>query len=868
MSQTPIDPPKWPLRLLRFFLKKKYLEEIEGDMDELFQENLENYSLRKARRMYTWEVLKLLRPVLIKNLDVLNHFNQHAMFKNYFKVSFRNLMKNPVNSFINVFGLAAAIGICVFSFGFAKWTYSTDQFHQHKNEVFLVTYTSNINGALQENGKTPAPLGDILRQDFAHVKKVCMVEDRSVVMKFEDKVFHQRVRLTDPEFLEMLTFPMKWGTSSSLKDINSIILSEEMSVKYFGNENPIGKSMTMIFDKDHRKEFRITGVAEKFPNSRTISFNFLINFQNLKAFDPAFTTHDWQTLVDATLIQVDNASQMHLIEKGIDKYRTMQNKAVDEDWKIESFKFQPLATLHKASEYIADDISRSSKDNYLSIYFAGAFGIFLLALACINYINIAIASATKRLKELGVRKSIGATRGKIIVQFLSENVVITFFALLIGLILGYTFFIPGFELLWNFNMDFKLNDYSLWLFLVILLFITSIISGIYPSLYISKFQVVGILKGTIKFGQKNPITKIFLGFQLIMSCMFITFSVLFTQNNAYLSKRPWGYNQHQAIYAKSADASDLEKLNALVIQQPDVIKTSGSEHHLGKAHATTVIHFPDRELEVDRLSVDANYFETLGLSVKEGRLFNEGEGSDTKSVIINEAMAKVMSWGEPVGEIMRIDSTEYSVIGVIKDFHSYNFEERIKPIVFTNVRKENVHFLSLKVKEGTERKVHQALQASWARLFPDIPFEGGYQEDVWGFYYEQLHIYSLVWNVIAVIAVMLATLGLYGLVRLNIEGRTKEFSIRKVLGAGLTNIASTILGQYLILFATTIIIGAPLGYVFGKRIIEFSSPYHAPITFSAAIIALLIIGFVLIATISTQILKVQKANPVNGLKTE
>lgn len=867
MINAPINPPRWPLRLLRLFLKKEYLEEIEGDMEELFRENAETYSAKKASRMYTWEMLKLLRPVLIKNLSALQ-FNQQAMFRNYFKISFRNLLKNPVNSFINIFGLSASIGICVFGFAFSKWTYSTDQFHEHKNEVFLVTYVTDRNGTKQEYGKTPAPLGEMLREDFTHIRKVCVVEDRSVVMKYEDKVFHQRVRLTDPEFLEMLTFPMKWGTSGSLKDVNSIILSEEMSIKYFGEENPVGRSITMIFDKDHSKDFKVTGVAAEFPKSRTVSFNFLINVQNLRVFDPQFNFHDWKTQVSATLIQVDNAAEINAIRHSMQKYKELQNQVVDESWKISTFKFEPLATLHRASERITDDISRSTKDNYTSIWFIVFFGVFLLGLACINYINIAITSATKRLKELGVRKSIGATRGKIIIQFLSENVVLTFFALIVGLILGYTFFIPGFELLWNFSMDFKLNDFTLWIFLAVLLLFTSLLSGIYPSLYISKFQVVGILKGTVKFGHKNPITKFFLGFQLIMSCIFITFSVLFTQNQSYLTKRPWGYDQHQALYAKVSDQSSYEKLNALMIQHPDVISISGSEHHLGKTHSLAVLHFPDRDLEVNRLGVDANYFETLGISLHQGRFFNDSEGSDSKAVIVNEAMVRELNWSEPVGELMRIDTIEYEVIGVVKDFHTYNFEEKIRPLIFTAADKSDFRYLSLRVKEGREIKVQEAMQQSWAKLFPEIPFEGGHQEDVWGFYYEQIKIYSLVWYVIAGIAVMLATLGLYGLVRLNIEGRTKEFSIRKVLGAGLKNIAATIVGQYLILFATTIVIGAPLGYVLGKKLIEFSSPYHTPITFSAVGIALVIISFVLLATISTQILKVQKSNPVNGLKTE
>src|SRR5688572_12941666 len=219
-------------------------------MEEIFFDNAERLSLKKAKRIYTWEMVKLLRPILIRNLDFVERINQYGMLKNYFKVSFRGLMKNPVNSFINVFGLAVAIGLAVFAYGFARWTYSTDQFHENKHSVYLTTFFANRDGVDQQYGTTPRPLGEMLRQDFSQIKNVCRIEDRNVVMKYEDNVFHQRVRYVDPPFLEMFTFPLKWGTAKSLEDVNSIILSENMSEKYFGDENPIGRTILMIYGKD------------------------------------------------------------------------------------------------------------------------------------------------------------------------------------------------------------------------------------------------------------------------------------------------------------------------------------------------------------------------------------------------------------------------------------------------------------------------------------------------------------------------------------------------------------------------------------------------------------------------------------------
>ncbi|MEO7990283.1 MAG: ABC transporter permease [Chryseolinea sp.] len=869
MIQThDIHPPKWPLKFLRFFLKREYLEEIEGDMEEIFRENIEQVSLVQAKRMYAWEMLKLLRPVLLKNFEILQRLNQYDMFKNYLKVSIRGLMKNQLNSFINVFGLSVAIGIAIFGYAFARYAYSTDQFHEHKNEVYLATFFADRDGSAQQFGRTPLPLGEMLREDFAHIKKVCRVEDRNVVMKHEDNVFHERVRYTDPEFLEMLTFPLKWGTIGSLKDVNSIILSEEMSIKYFGKENPIGKDILMIVGKDQSKSFKVAGVAKEFPTSCTIRFSFLINFENLRTAEPGYNFRDWNAFVNATLIQVDDPSNMKSIEHGMEKYKKLQNEAVQKDWAVSSFVFEPLATLHQRSENIRDDISRSSSGDYKTVIYLCFIVAFMLILACFNYINIAIVSAAKRLKEIGVRKSIGATRSVVIVQFLSENIVITFFAMITGLILGATVFIPWFEQQWDFSMGFKLNDPNLWIYLPAILLVTGIASGIYPAFYISKFQVTGILKGSIKFGNRSPLTKILLSFQLILACIFMSTAIMFTQNNNYLDNRSWGYNQRETLYATVPDQAAYEQLSALVSQDPDVLSVSGSSHHLGKSNATSILHFPDREYEVDQLSVDAKYFETMGLQLNEGRIFNDHDGSDKQSVIVNELLAKNMMWEKPIGQQFEMDSIHYSVVGVVKDFHSYNFFKPIRPAIFKVAEKANYRYLSLKVRHGAELKAYKNLQAKWAKLFPEIPFEGGYQEDVWSGYYEATAIYGRVWRAFAIMAVLMAALGLYGLVTLNVSAREKEFSIRKVLGAGVKSIATNIANQYVVLFVLALVIASPLSYMLSKFLLDSVYTVHMPITLVGVTIAGSMLILVLVITISSQIRKVVKSNPVNGLKAE
>lgn len=863
-----IKPPRWPLKFIRFFVKKEFLEEIEGDMEEVFNDNIGQLSLQRARRRYTWEMLRLIRPVLIKNLEGIERLNQYGMFKNYFKVSMRGLMKNPLSSFINIFGLAVGIGICIFGYGFARWTYSTDQFHKHKNEVYLITFFADRDGTLQQFGLTPRPLGEMLREDFAQIKKVCRVEDRNVVVKHEDNVFNERVRYTDPEFLDLFTFPLKWGIPKSLVDVNSIILSEDISIKYFGEENPVGQSILVKFDKERSKAFKVSGVARAFPKACTIAFDFLVNFENLKTADSGYDFHDWKAFVNATLIQVDHPADLKSIERRMEKYRITQNEAVKKDWAISSFAFEPLATLHERSGDIRDDISRSSKDNYRSVIFMSILGLFILALACFNYINIAIVSAAKRLKEIGVRKSIGATRRIVIVQFLSENIIITFFALIIGLILGATVFIPWFEQQWQFNLDFRLDDARLWIYLPAILLLTGVASGIYPAFYISQFQAAGILKGSVRFGQKNPMTKIFLGVQLVLACILITGGVMFTKNTAYLANRSWGYNQRETLYTEVPDQQAFEQLSAVMMQDPNVLSVSGSTHHLGRSKTTTVLHTPDREYEVDQLSVDPRYFETMGLPLAEGRVFNDHEGSDKQAVVVNELLVRNMGWQHPIGQQFEIDSVRFEVIGILHEFHYYNFDHPVRPTLFRVADKADYRFLSIRARSGSKLETYKAVQTQWAKLFPETPYQGGFQEDAWGGYFEAHNIYGKVWRIIAFFAILLASLGLYGLVTLNVAGRTREFSIRKVLGAGLKNIAGDITNQYAILFAVALVIGAPISHILIKTLFDYSFTYHIPITYASVTIAVTILILVLLTTVSTQIRKVLRSNPVHGLKME
>ncbi len=858
-----VNIPKIPHAFFKWYCKREKYEEIHGDLEEFFYEKVETSGSAKARLFYTWNIIRCFQPYAWKIPKSQN--SNIVMFKNYFKTSYRSMIKHPLSSFINVFGLAVAIGVCMVTYQFMDFDYSIDRFHEYKDEVYLTTFHVNREGTEEQYGMTPIPLGEMLRQDFTNIKNVCRIQDENAVMKAGDNVFHENIRFVDPEFLKMFTFPLKWGSSGSLSDPNSIILSEEMSIKYFGSENPVGREIKATFNDKKVKSFKIAGVAQKIPMAHIIGFNFLINFENLKVYDPTYNFSDWKGMVDATFVQVKESSNLPVIKSGMEEYRKLQNE-VEHDWPISSFDFVKLNDLHLSSGEIRNDISYDgSREGRVGLPFIASF---ILALACFNYINIAIVSASRRLKEIGLRKVIGANKKLVIVQFLAENLFVTFLAGIVGFFLAATVFLPWFTQFAAITTEFNLLDGNMWLFLSGVLIFTGIVSGLYPAFYISKFQAITIFRGTVKFGKKNRLTKVFLSLQLMLACVGITFAVMFGQNSAYQAKRSWGYNQKQALYVNVPDRSAYDQLKAELRQHTDITSISGSHHHLGKTIATSIVHLPDKQYEVQELSVGPGYFETMGLQLENGRFFEEFKESEHRSIVVNELLVESLELTQPIGAQLRMDSIQYEIVGVAKNFHFDNFYYENRPIIFTLADKKDYRFLTVQVREGAELDTYDVLQSEWGSLFPETPFQGGYQEDVWVGFYEELGIMKKFTRAIAILFVLLASLGLYGLVKLNLTGRVREFSIRKALGASVKNIASTVFNQYLLLSIAAIVFGAPLGHIMITAMMDMMFPDPRPFAYTSAPISAVILVIVLIAVISTQIRKVSRANPVDGLKVE
>ncbi len=866
MKQSGIKKPVIPLAFLRWYCDPSLIEDVEGDLNELYDIR-KKQSLLWAKVAFWRDVMFLFRPGIIKSIRIFRFRKTPFMYKNYFKTSIRNCLKNPVSTTINIFGLAIAIGICVLGFAFIRYTFKMDQFHVNKDNIHLITFNADRDGELQRYGMSPVPLGEMLAADFPQVEKMSRLEDKSVVVKYDaNKVFHEKVRFADPDFLDMFSFQLKWGESDALRSSSNILISQQTATKYFGSTNPIGETLRVIFEEGRSREFSVAGVFEDFYAISTIDFDFLINYSNVSFAQPSYDANDWEAFNRGTLVLIKDRQGLDAVADGMDKYRKIQNAAND-DWQIASFGFEPISTLFRNSASIRRDISTDSFEVlYMSSISFIVIGFFVIALASTNYINIAIVSATKRLKEIGLRKVIGATKRMVMAQFLFENMLLMFLALVLGVIMGVGVFIPWLEDLQSFDMAFELNDRYLWLFLPVILIITSIISGSYPAYYIAKFQVAAIFRNTVKFGKRNLLTRVFLAFQLILATMAISLAVMFSQNSNYQIQRSWGYDQEQVLYAKLPEPEAFQKLQNALSQNPKVVRIAGSTHHIGQTHKAAIIESADDKYEVQYFAIDSNYFATLDMEIINGTGF---EGQDRKSIVVNETFAKqIGASGNLVGNIFTIDSIEYVVAGIVRDVFSYGFYTKIKPAVYGLTDSDSYRYISIQAPSESLTEVRNHLKAEWVVHYPEIPFDGGFQNGVWGNFEQDEKSNSGFWKGLATAITIVAALALYGLITLNISGRTKEFSVRKVLGAPLKNIASIVGKQYLYVFLIAIFIGTPVSYELMKVVLEMFMTYHMPVNYSFTFITVGVLMTILVTVIMSQVLRIRGTNPVEGLKTE
>jgi putative ABC transport system permease protein len=788
------------------------------------------------------------------------------MFKNYFKIALRNIKKNKLYSIISILGLALAIGCFTLPFVVVDFNHSIDKFHKHGDKIYYMLNNLGKSGGGKLCGFTPRPLGPALKHDFPQVADYVRIDPELATIKINDKIFRDTVYFVDDGFLAMFTFPIISGDKNALSHRNSIIITEEGAKRYFGEKNPIDKEIIITNEKEFREPFIVKGVVKTPTELSSLQFDILVSYKKLIDWKNA-DLNDWESWA-YTLIRLKNKKDIApLVKHPMDNYIRMQNK-VNNSWPVQSFLFEPLYDLSKHTRQISGDLGRAGfpPETMISLW---SFGIMILMLACFNFINIGIVTSTRRLKEIGIRKVLGSNRLKLITQFLGEHILICLLAIAAGVIFVRSYIIPFYTGLFPslLKLDF-LQDFKIWIFYGITFLITLFGSGGYPALYVSRFKPVNILNKTQKVGGSMKMTKIFLAFQFVLTFLMIGMALIFIQNAKFQENIDWGYNQENVINVSLKEKTQYEVYKNTIAQNPDIINISGSKHLIGRSWDSDTVEYHGEEYAIPAFVVGYDYLDTLQVQFKKGRNFDRGFATDDRAIIINEKFAQTLGWENSLNQRVVIANCEYSVIGVIADFYNQPFTEPVKPALFRLGDPGDYRYLSARVQSGKVIQSAKFLENTWKQLFPNKLYEAFYQNEIWvEFFSVNEGIYKLT-IFCGLIALLISCVGLFGLLSISIVKRTKEISIRKVLGASISNIIQLLSGNILKIMVISSIIGAPLCYFFTVSLLDSYFSIRTPMTLTPFLIASFILISTSILTVLSQILNTARMNIVDRLRAE
>ncbi len=791
------------------------------------------------------------------------------MIKHYLRIGFRNFIKYKTSSIINAVGLSLAIGCALFTFSFIHFFYNVDSFHENGESIYAINRYVQLDNDEQLTGGAPTPLSSMLKEGHSQIIRSSRYNFSSAYVRFGDNVFEETIRFVEPDFTRMFSYSMMSGPTNAIDDQNGIILSSRTAAKYFDNADPIGKELEVKFVVDGEailKTFIVTAVAEEFPNNASFRFTLLANDETLSSIG-LLKENDWSTNVSAGFVQFSDPLAVNEVAQLTNNTYLSRLTDIEEQKRVTSFQFEPFLTSSLNSENIRNSVfSGTSIAAFITL---STLSLLLMALACINYMNIAIASAGYRLKEIGVRKVIGGSRQALIIQFLSENIIICFLALLLGVAIAEWVALPAFNSIGvlRFENDYFGNPLLIGFLLGVLGL--SIVGGAgYPALYISKFQPHTILKGRLKFGGNNRFRKALLGTQYLFSFLTIIVSVVLLQNDRYQYTIDWGYDKENVVAIGVKGQANFERLAARVDGLPVVETVSASRDLIGRNLSEMAFEIDENDYEADHIRLGPGYLATLNLKLSEGRFFEENRVSDQKTIIINEKMKSSMGWETIDSKFIEFESARYQIIGVVDDFHYRPFYAEIEPLVISLSDPSDYRYLIARVDGNDMTDVSAELKAIWLTLFPNDPFILHYQDAVFDNAFMDLRIVSRLISSISLAAVLLTAIGLFGLAAIHMRSKLKEVSIRKVLGSGMAALGFSLNKEFVYLLLGASIVGVPVSYQAVVALLETLTHYPKPMTIWPFVLTTFILIVMSVLAMGGHIYKVLHINPAENLRNE
>ena len=789
------------------------------------------------------------------------------MIKNYIKIAFRNIMRQKGYSFINIFGLAIAISCVLLMFLWVRDELSWDSFQKNKDVIYRVEQDQPTSKGAFHVNLTPYPMAAALKDELPEVENSTRYDyPGTILMKYNEKVFYEdEVRCVDPSFLNMFTYPLiKGDIKSALSNPSSMVITEDVAHKYFGNTDPLGKAITL----ENKYPFTVTGVMQNIPSNTNLKFNILLSFDFIKTIGKY--SDRWGYNEITTFIQLNKNANVVNVEKKITKIRREHALLQNSKTSVIPFNLMPLKDLR----FYARFGYGKTVGTIQSIYIFSFLALFILIIACINYMNLSTARAVKRYKEIGLRKVMGAVRKNIIGQFYSEAIVISIIAVLLSSIFV-ELLLPLFNQLSgkNFSNETLLQPYFFVAVLAVAL-ITGFVSGTYPALFLSSFSPIRILREKFQFGGKSSLfRKSLVVFQFALSVMLIIGTIVMLKQLELMRNTNLGYDKEQLIYIplNSETKNSYSVLKERLERDPEILDVTGTlqiptNMSANAGGAKWNDKDPNFNPVIGFAEVDYDFFKTMKIQLAEGRTFSRQFATDsTRAVIVNQALAKMIDNKSVVGRKFSWGG-ENTIIGVIKDFNYLNIKRGIEPLAIYLAPKE-VNYAVVRLSAGNVAGSLHHVKQIWHKTYPAFPFEYKFfDEDYAKMFKTDEQIMSL-FSYAAVFAIIIACLGLLGLASFIAELRTKEIGIRKVLGASVSGITYVFSREFILWIVVANIIAWPASYFIMNKILE-NYAYRTTFSLWIFLFAFAISLLIALATISYQTIKAANSNPVKTLRYE
>ena len=790
------------------------------------------------------------------------------MLKSYFKLGFRSLRKNRLSSTINLLGLALAVGCCMVVFEFYEWRMHMDNFHRKTDHLFVIEGVAEKDGKQQLYGNSPAPLGPLLKSDFLQIKSVTRVADKAVVIKEGDNVFRENVSFVDPSMYTNFDFPVKWGDRQHFTDEDGIVLTEDLAQKIYGKQNPVGKALSIRFNidgQDRPVNLTIKGVMAKQPIESSWHFSSLVPFSKMASLGMD-KPGNWGESVDITFVEAPDEASLLPIQHQSKKYLELYNVA-NPNAQIAAFQFQPLRTMNLHAYKVKD--GRFAATNPVGFIMLFAIAIATLLLVYFNYMNIAIASAATRLKEIGMRKVMGSDRIQIIVQFIIENMILCTFAVAVGMLLAKVIFMPWFYEIGNIRFGEGLfTNYRTWVALFALVVISAISGAAYPSFYISAFKPVNIIKGNSKMGSRNRFRKALLGFQFFLTFLAISIAIAFMQEAKEIRVRPWGYQPADNVVVTLDKSANYDAFKDELKNVGAVKSVTGSAEALGNYSKQLAIKADGKDEIVQSISTLPGFATQMGISITKGRDLGAQFNTDAENaVLVNRAFLKQMHWETGIGKNISYQHKLYQIVGEVNNFHFENFVAAVGPMVIMGCRPADVNFVYVKMSPGLFSNAHADVEKIWKRVNPNLPFEYYYQDGVFDDYFNGFNQVSRIMGAASLIMIVISISGIFGLALLILGKKMKEISVRKVLGAGIGNIVLLINKEFLFAIGFALLLGMPVSWWLTRNLFNVIAPGSA-VLIMPLVLTMLILVVMTAGSVSWHIFKANIANPTKYLKDE